>query len=403
LDADVIVIGAGPVGGLAARQLARKGLSVLIIEEHNKIGQPVHCAGLIGIAGLHENGIRPNQNVTITKVRRSILYAPSGPELVFDKGVPHAYVVHRDLLDQQIVSEAEESGAKLLLGARVINCHREQSGVTVIVRQGDSTQEYQAQVVVDAEGISARLARQNGLSGPRRPFILRALQYEVTNVSIPSNAVHLFFDNTIARNFFAWIIPLKPHQARVGLATSSRNARHALDRFLNRTPLLKGASVEKRFGGLVYTGGPPGKTVVERFVAIGDAVGQTKATTGGGVVSGGGCAIIAAKYVQRALQNDQYNHTELAQYERHWKRTWGKQLYQMSILRRLINRLSNEEMDKLFLSLQGINVRKLVETKGDIDYQGRLITAALTSPSLVTTLIRLLLSKARYLPEILWT
>ncbi|MFX1563812.1 MAG: NAD(P)/FAD-dependent oxidoreductase [Promethearchaeota archaeon] len=402
MDADVVVVGAGPVGGLAARQLARKGLSVLLLEEHNKIGYPVHCAGLIGITGLHENGVYPDQNVTITKVRRSILYAPSGSKLVFGKGAPHAYVVHRDLLDQQIVREAEEAGAKLLLGTRVINCQREQTGVRLTVRQGNSTREYQAQVVVNAEGISARLSRQNGLPGPRRPFILRALQYEVTNVSIPANTVHLFFDNSIACHFFAWIIPLKENQARIGLATSNRNARHALDRFLTRTSLLKGASVEKRFGGLVYTGGPPNKTVVERFVAVGDAVGQTKATTGGGVVSGGGCAIIAAKHVQQALQTGKYDHKELVRYERHWKRIWGRQLYQMSLLRRLINSLSNKELDRLFLSLQGSHVRKLVETKGDIDYQGRLITAALTSPSLIKTLLRLILSKARYLPKILW-
>ncbi len=402
MDADVIVVGAGPVGGLAARQLARQGHSVLIMEEHDKIGHPVHCAGLIGISGLHDNGVFPNPNVTITKVRKSILYSASGSKLVFDKGVPHAYVMHRDRLDQQIAREAEDAGAKLLLGTRVTNCQRERTGVKITARQSNSNREYQAQVVINAEGISGRLSRQNGLPGPRREFILRALQYEVTNVSIPTNTVHLFFNNTIARNFFAWIIPLGPHQARVGLATANRNARQALDRFLTQIPILKEASVEKQFGGLVYTGGPPSRTVVDRFVAVGDAVGQTKATTGGGVVTGGGCAIIAARYVHSALQENQYHHKALAKYEQHWKRTWGRQLYQMAILRRLLNKMSNREIDQLFLSLQGINIRQIVETKGDIDYQGRLITSAFTSPSLMKTMLRLIISKVRYLPDILW-
>jgi len=93
---EVVVVGAGPAGGLAARQLARKGHTVLILEEHKKVGQPVHCAGLIGINGLHENGVIPKSKVIIRRVRQSIFHAPGGGQLVLDKGEPHAYVLHRD-------------------------------------------------------------------------------------------------------------------------------------------------------------------------------------------------------------------------------------------------------------------------------------------------------------------
>ena len=401
VDAEVIVVGAGPVGGLAARQLARAGIRVLLLEEHGQVGRPVHCAGLIGIAGLHGLGVHPSPDVVATKVRRSIFHSPSGHTLIFEKERPHAYVLHRDLLDQQIVREAEAAGALLSTNSRVTQCRQAAGEIRVSVRHKGGLREYRARVVVDAEGIGARLARQQGLPGPKPRYVLRALQYEVSNVSLPTDTVHLFFDTRLALHFFAWIIPLSNHRARVGLATARCRVRLALDKFLASNRLLRGARVERRLGGLVYTGGPSGRTVRGRFVAVGDAAGQTKATTGGGVVTGGGCALLAASCIGRALEGGKYHRRDLERYEGLWRRAWGRQLRQMALLRRFANSLTNAEMDRLFLALRRVNVRRLVEARGDIDQQGRLITSAVASPPLLAVALRILLAKAGRLPWLL--
>lgn len=398
MDADVIVIGGGPAGGLAARQLARKGLSVLLLEEHSEVGRPVHCAGLIGIDGLRDAGVHPKPSVVAVKVSRSVFHAPSGPVLVFDKGAPHAYVVHRDLLDQQIVHEAQAAGAEVQLNCRVLHCHPEPSGIRVMTQHGTSPMEYRAQVVVDAEGVGGKLARENGLSGPRTHYVLRALQYEVSNVALRPDTVHLYFNERLARGFFAWVIPLGATHARVGLASADSDVRRALDSFVTGCPQVHEARIEKRFAGLVYTGGPASKTVADRFLAVGDAAGQTKATTGGGVVAGCGCAVIAAACIQRAIRAGVYNGAELSRYERVWKRGWGRQLGLMALLRRLVNSLSNAELDRLFLALRKAGVRPLVEATGDIDHQGRLIRTAFASPRLLGGVLPLLISKLPYLP-----
>lgn len=398
---EVVVVGAGPAGGLAARQLARKGHTVLILEEHKKVGQPVHCAGLIGINGLHENGVIPKSKVIIRRVRQSIFHAPGGGQLVLDKGEPHAYVLHRDRLDQQIVKEAEAAGATLQLETRVIRCKRDQNGMRVTVLERESKRDLYAQFVVNAEGIRARLAQDQGLPRLKRDYMLPALQCEVTNVSLQPDAVHLHFNSELARGFFAWIIPLETNRARVGLASAHRQVRQALDKFFTKNPLLFGAKIEKRYGGIVYAGGPSSHTIAQRFVNIGDAAGHTKATTGGGVVAGGACAIMAASSISNALQNGGYNHRDLQRYERRWKRSWGRQLQSMSYLRRFVNTLENHELDQLFAKLQASNAREIIERRGDIDHQGRLITAALTSPVLLQSVIKLLFSKSRFLPNIL--
>lgn len=402
MNTDVVVIGAGPAGGLAARQLARNGLSVLLLEEHREVGRPVHCAGLIGINGLRDNGIRPQSDVILHQIRRSIFHAPSGNQLIFDKGEPHAYVLHRDRLDQQIVREAEAAGATLQLETRVLRTQREQNRMRVTVTERGSKRELRTRFVVNAEGIRAQLMRQYSLPRPKSAYMLPALQYEVTNVSLPTETVHLFFDSKIATSFFSWIIPLEDQNARVGLAAAHRQTRRALDHFLKRCPLLSGAQIRKRFGGIVYTGGPSSRTVTKRFVNVGDAAGQTKATTGGGVVAGGACAILAAESISRALKDHVYNHRELLSYERKWKRGWGRQLQLMAILRRFINTLNNQELDQLFMNLHSSQARQIIERKGDIDHQGRIILAALTSPVLLRSVLWLLLKKTRFLPKLLW-
>ncbi|MFX1539558.1 MAG: geranylgeranyl reductase family protein [Promethearchaeota archaeon] len=402
VDADVVVVGAGPVGGLAARQLARKGYSVLLLEEHPEVGRPVHCAGLIGIEGLKDNGLFPQSNVILQHVRRSIFYSPSGTQLVFDKGEPHAFVLNRDRLDQQIADEAVTAGATLQLETRVTKCQRTQKGVRVNLRERGVKRELLTRFVVNAEGIRAKLAHDQGLPRPKKHYMLPALQYEVVNVSLPLDTVHLFFNTQIAKDFFSWIIPLDNNRARVGLATAHKQARKALDKFLRQCSLLTGAKIKERFGGIVYTGGPSSRTINERFINLGDAAGQTKATTGGGVVSGGSCAILAALCISRALRDDFYDHRELIRYEGLWKRGWGRQLRLMAILRRLVNTLSNNELDHLFMNLQTGKAREIIERSGDIDYQGRLITAALTSPALIGSALKLLLKKIRFFPHILW-
>jgi flavin-dependent dehydrogenase len=231
--------------------------------------------------------------------------------------------------------------------------------------------------------------------------MLPALQYEVTNVSLPPDAVHLYFDSMLAKGFFAWIIPLEPNHARVGLATAHRQARQALDKFLTQCPLIPGAKIEKRYGGIVYAGGSSSRTIAQRFVNIGDAAGQTKATTGGGVVAGGACAIMAATSISKALHDGSYTHSHLQRYERRWKRSWGRQLRLMSFLRRFVNTLENHELVQLFDSLQSSKARQIIERRGDIDHQGRIITSAMTSPVLMCSMLGLLFSKSRYLLKIL--
>ncbi len=401
VDADVVVVGAGPVGSLVARQLARKGLSVLLLEEHKEVGRPVHCAGLIGINGLSNNGIIPRAEVILQRVHRSVFHAPSGAQVCFDKGEPHAFVLHRDRLDQQLAAEAEGAGAVLRLETRVLKVIRGSKEMRITYVKRGSKGELRTRFIVNAEGIGAQLMQRQNLPRPKKDFMLPALQYEVTNVSLQTDTVHLFFDSRFAKNFFSWIIPLDGHRARVGLATASRQPRVALDKFLMKCPLLAGAEIEKRYGGIVYTGGPSSRTIAKRFVNLGDAAGQTKATTGGGVVAGGACAVLAAVDITRALTNGHYNHRALQHYEQRWKRSLGRQLQLMARLRRLVNTLTNKELDQLFTVLQDPKIKEMVETRGDIDRQGALISAALTSPRFLRLGFSLIISKLPFLPQIL--
>jgi flavin-dependent dehydrogenase len=310
--------------------------------------------------------------------------------------------LQRDLLDQQLVAEAQAAGADLELETRVTRCTTSSENMHITAVHKGTKRAVVSRFVVNAEGISGRLGIHQGLPQLNRGNLLPALQYEVSNISLSPSAVHLYFNSHIANNFFAWVIPTEDNHARIGLATAYRNPRRALDEFRNRNPILANAKVERRFGGVVYTGGPLSRTISKRFVNIGDAAGQVKATTGGGVVAGGSCAIIAAHHIAASLATGTYHHYRLVEYERRWQRSWGRQLWLMAMLRRFVNVLENHELDTLFGNLQDANVRQLVETEGDIDHQGRIITKALKSPRMWKTTLFLLLKKVHYLPGIIW-
>ncbi|MFW9935152.1 MAG: NAD(P)/FAD-dependent oxidoreductase, partial [Candidatus Thorarchaeota archaeon] len=180
VDAEVVVIGAGPAGCLAARQLARKGHSVLLLEEHADVGRPVHCAGLIGIEGLRNNGIIPRPEVVIQRVKQSIFHAPSGAQLRLAKAEPHAFVLHRDRLDSQLAQEAEAAGAKLHLRTHVSKVRREQDEMRLNIKAKGQAAEIRTHFVVNAEGINTQLMKPFNLPRPKPRYMLPALQYEVS-------------------------------------------------------------------------------------------------------------------------------------------------------------------------------------------------------------------------------
>lgn len=376
---EAAVVGAGPAGLLAATRIAEHGFSVQVFEEHTTIGEPSHCAGLISVEGLRRLGPRSDPSFHQNTVYGGRIYAPNGECIEVVDSRPRAYVLDRAAFDRHLAERATDKGAELILGQRV---EALKLGEAASLQLGAHTVD--PGVIIDAEGPGARLLQAAGHSTGQRG-VISGFNVELEGVDLDRSIVELWFGKRHAQGFFTWVIPTDDDSARCGLASRSGGLE-----------ALKGF-VEKRFGietplkikaGRVCTGGPVRRTVYGKLLLVGDAAGQVKPTTGGGVVLGGLCAGIAGDVASEYISGET---RDLTQYEKRWRKEYGFELRAMLALRRLLNRLSDEQLNRALESFREedlqFKAQRLLEM-GDMDMQSGVIREALTDPALLGALAR---------------
>jgi digeranylgeranylglycerophospholipid reductase len=379
LRPEAAVVGAGPAGILAAKRVAERGFSVQVFEEHPSIGEPSHCAGLISVEGLRKLGVEPHGSFIQGTVYGGRVYSPSGEYMEARDRKPRAYVVDRAAFDRRLYGEAADAGVEFILSERVEALEFNEERAALKLRGGS----VEPTVVIDAEGPGARLLSQAGHDTGQRGLI-NGFNVELTGVEIEPGMVELWFGESLAEGFFAWVIPTGDDAVRCGLA-SRGDGIGSLKGFLkNRFGVEPPAKVK---AGRVCTGGPVQRTVYSNVLLVGDAAGQVKPTTGGGVVLGGLCACIAGDVASEHLRGGE----ELSRYDKLWRERYGPEFRSMLALRGLMNGLSDGRLNRVFNAFkeEGLQAKaqSLLE-KGDMDMQAGVIRMALTDPAILGALVR---------------
>jgi len=367
---DVAVIGAGPAGSMAAKYAAKAGASTILLEEHTGAGWPVQCAGLLGSQALAESELAAGSFI-LGGMKGATISSPGGVRLDFKAQDRRAWVVDRRLFDRALVEEALEEEAIFSPCARVeeIRLGRERSILSLAAGKQIS-----AGVVISAEGVSALLARRAGIAAPQ--IILSGAQVEAAfSVEDPEKVeVHL----GAAPGLFAWVIPLSEDRARIGLCainSACERLRAFLKSYLIRER-LRGSPLALNVGGLPL--GPPAATAVAGLLAVGDAAGQVKPTSGGGIYPGLVAAKIAGGVAAAAALEADASAPRLMEYDRLWRQAVGSELEIGMRLYRMMNKMTAAETDELIgyiASRPGLI--KTIEDYGDIDRPSKLMARLL--------------------------
>jgi len=324
---DVVVIGGGPSGLSASWSAASRGVEVVVLEEHEEIGRPRHCAGLVSGEGLKLIDMPRRSEYVESEVRKALLVADDFYVELRKLGEP-VYVLDREAFDKAMADRATNRGAEILLEKRVKRV--EKRGDEYLVKTSDSS--YACKVVIDGEGAVSKLARDMGLEGPK--LKIPALQIEVKG-RIHLDEVLVILGSEWAPGFFSWVIPLSDGGLRVGLASIIGQCDILLRRLIKRHPLvsklLREARVRRKYGGMIVIG-PPRKTHEGNFMVVGDAAGQTKPLTGGGVVYGALCGSLAGM-VASCIVNGR---ADASLYERSWRSFLGLEERLGMILRKAL-------------------------------------------------------------------
>jgi digeranylgeranylglycerophospholipid reductase len=306
---DVIVIGAGPAGGMAALQSARNGLDTLILEEHGVVGEPVHCGECISDLALKKFGLKVPDKAISSEVKGVRVIFPDGTDpRLSEKG----YVLEKHLWEQWLSGQAVKNGAELKLSHRVTDLKRNNGKWEV--KCGENS--FEGKVLIDASGVQSVASLKLGLN-PRFESVI-GMQYEMQEIK-NEGWLDFYLWPRLAPQGYLWMIPKSGSRANVGLVTHEKNkAKTYLDEFI-KEPDFAGKKISKTFGGLIPSSGPHQKTFDAGLMLVGDAAGFTSPMFEGGSHLGLKSGQLAAETAAKAVSKNDFSVQAMQEYESRWK------------------------------------------------------------------------------------
>jgi geranylgeranyl reductase family protein len=324
---DVVVAGGSIAGLLCAREIARNKNSVLVIEEDYEIGTPEHCGGLVSTKGLEKLGIIPFSKTFDHLIESATIYSPNGKSFSINSKQQKVAEISRRELDKQIAHQAQKNGA--VIRVRTSFQEKTKDGVRT------NEEEIKCKIFVDARGVSSLIQKD-------RAGMLSSAQYEIYADWIKKGRVEVFFDQEKYPGFFAWIIPSGEGKGKVGVAGKGINVSETLEKFLEKQG--KYSSIRKIFAP-IWIKGPIKKFVDGNTIIVGDAAGQAKPTTSGGIYTSGMGGVLAGKAISQFLKSG--NQSDLEEYQKQWKSQFGEEFEKQLLARKILERIDNETINKL--------------------------------------------------------
>jgi len=223
---DVVVVGAGPAGSMAARHAALAGARTLVIEEHATSGSPVQCTGLVSSNTLNVCDIEPGIWV-YRKIKGAHIYSPDGASISIGGDKVRAYVIDRKIFDRCLLQRAAEAGADVMMKTKAVGL-RTRSGLELrpglglglgnasgkkvlqVITNGKRF-DISAGVVIGADGVQGSIARWSALGQVQK--MLSGVQIETAYDVENTDHVEVFPGSDVP-GFFAWAVPLSENTAR---------------------------------------------------------------------------------------------------------------------------------------------------------------------------------------------
>lgn len=342
---DVVVAGGSIAGLLCAREAAAGGASVLVLER-GEVGLPEHCGGLVSLAGLGRLGA-PTKGMQLHRIERGIIEPPGGRAVSIGARGQGIVALRRGELDSRIAAQARDAGAEVAEG---VTCYG-RDGRTVRSGLGET----ECRVFVDARGAAALI--QGDRSG-----IIPSAQCVASGGAIEDGTVRVHMDQGRYPGFFAWVIPLGGGSGKVGVAGRGIDARAALVEFLRK---VGAGGAHGTVFAPVWVGGPVKSFVKGGAVTVGDAAGQSKPTTAGGIYSCGMGGVLAGRAIARYLKGGDAR--DLKRYESGWRGEFGKEFSGQLLARKALEGMGNAGIDRLLGAITPETAAEL-SRNGDFDF-----------------------------------
>jgi digeranylgeranylglycerophospholipid reductase len=339
---DVLVVGGGPTGLVAARTAAATGrANVVLVERDRAVGAPVRCGEGVGSRGIAEfldpdEGRAPWVAQRITRV---VFWAPDGTEVKVAHG-DVGYILDRTRFEPALAADAAAAGADLRLGTEIVALARDDNLWVATLRGPHGTAQLRARIVIAADGVEGMIGRWAGLDTrvPARDMESCA-QYLLGNVEIDDQAIVLHFGDQVAPGGYAWVFPKGNRTANVGLGMVALHARRSsgaptappacpgrtavdyLDDYVSS--IFPGSVKTARTVGGVIVHPTIARTVADGLMVAGDAAHMINPISGAGIVNGMKAGRLAGETALDALDANDTSATRLLPYHQRWMALLG--------------------------------------------------------------------------------
>lgn len=354
---DVIVVGAGPAGSMAALQAAKVGMDVLLLERKQNVGTPVHCAEGVPQAGFHMY-FNPDPRWIASTIYGITLVAPNGLSVTVNEN-QKGYILNRMYFDADLANMARYAGSMVKTNVYVSGLIKEGTKITGVYCSNNGTSHHiRAKIVIGADGIESRVGRWAGIdTSLAMKDIESCAQVTLSGISIDERRASMFFGREVAPGGYGWVFPKGKDRANVGLGIAGIYAKHRsaysyLQSFINK--YFPDGTVETKIAGGVPCAPTLSSIVADGLMLVGDAAHQVNPLTGGGIIRAIQAGDIAGRVAAKAIKKGDLTMRGLEEYPLDWNDLRGKTHTYCYRLKEIVFELTDEKFNHIAQTLNKV-------------------------------------------------
>jgi len=358
---DVLIIGGGPAGSLAAKAAAQQNVDVLMVEKRQEIGSPVRCAEGVSTRALAEF-IELDPKWVCATINGGRIYAPDGGSVTIEE-VGSGLVLERKIFDRELANQATQAGAEVWVKARAIDLIKNNGSVQgAVIRRRDGDYEIRAKVVIAADGVESQVGKWAGIDTTcRTDEVDTCVQYFMTGLGdVDPDYCHFYLGRERSPRGYAWIFPKGNGCANVGVGISGNIDNEMAVGYLNRFVEQEApwASVLGMVVGCVPVVGTLSDIVRDGLMIVGDAAHQNDPVSGGGIINSMIAGQIAGEVAGKAVLNGNVSRSVLVEYEKRWHKRVGRTFRHLRKIREGILSFSDETFNDIARMLSDTDLKK---------------------------------------------
>lgn len=366
---DSIVVGAGPIGGYLSKKLNDNGHSVLLLEEHDEIGRPFQCAGLVNPAAMETIGL---ESSILTSIWGANIHSPNGKRVsIGDPNMPRTFSVCRKIFDEAVVMQSIATGTEIMLSTKPVSASIENEYVEVNIDGPNGSETVRCKLLCGADGAHSWVRRKFRMGNPTETMI--GFQIEVTGYSGDDGMLDMYTGASIAPGFFSWAIPTG-ETTRLGTWTkASLMGGTSSEEFMSR--LMEDKNLNSRFTDCSEVArfcGPVPSGIVrrpmrERVALFGDAAGICKPTTGGGIGPGFKQVDMLVPLLSNAISENDLCEVRMKALSSKLKQMKRDQRKKRALRDAFLTEMNDSELEDIFSVWARPEVTDLINEFGDIE------------------------------------